>query len=216
MAVDAWLIFVGVWIAASVPLGPNALYCISTSAAVGFSRSLWSVAGRLVAAFCHMMATLLGIATLLLANAELFQLLKYFGAAYLVWMGITLWRKRTMARPDLAKEKGSALKITRQAFLISMTNPKSIIAYLAVFSQFVHHDETLIPQMIVLIPTALGITTITYSVYCGLGRALTRLLSTARRLLAFDRLIGSIYIAAGAGLALADIKPAVSAPQVPR
>ena len=93
MAFDQWLIFVAIWTLAGLPLGPNALNCIAVSARIGFTRSLWSVAGILGAALCHKTAVIFGAATILLANAELFYVLKFCGAAYLIWMGISLRRE---------------------------------------------------------------------------------------------------------------------------
>jgi len=207
MSLDAWLIFVGIWTLAGIPLGPNALNCISVSVTAGFSRSLWTIVGISLAALCHMAATVFGIAAILLANAELFQFMKYLGAAYLVWMGISLWRKKITHVEGVKFVPSSAGKIVRQSFLISMTNPKAVIAYLAVFSQFVDQSLPLAGQMLVLVPTATVVTALIYLAYCTMGITLTRFLSTIRRQTLFNRFVGSFYIAAGTGLAFADVKP---------
>ncbi|MCF8468268.1 MAG: LysE family translocator [Sneathiella sp.] len=217
MSVEAWLVFVGIWTLAGMPLGPNALNCISVSATAGFTRSLWTIVGICLAALCHMTATVLGIAAILLANAELFQIMKYLGAAYLIWMGIFLWHKKSNQMGAATSAPRSAVKIVRQSFLISMTNPKAVISYLAVFSQFVDQSRALTEQMFILVPTATIITASIYAAYCAIGMTLTRFLSTIRRRNFFNRFVGSFYIAAGAGLALVDIKPSLSAaPQISR
>ena len=205
MTLDQWWIFVVVWIAASIPLGPNALNCIALSASAGFRRSLWAVAGLLVAALCHMAVTVLGVAAILLANAMLFQVLKLCGAAYLIWMGISMWRKRNgLPAPDRPVSL-SRLHIVRRAFLISMSNPKSILAYLAVFPQFISLNAPLPERLVVLVPTALTVVVIVYMGYCAAGLGVGRLLRSARRRLAFNRTVGGFYIFAGAGLAVSDL-----------
>lgn len=204
MTVDQWLIFVAVWIAASVPLGPNALNCIAASAGAGFRRSLWAVVGILLAALCHMAATALGVAAVLLANAELFHILKLCGAAYVVWMGVSLWRRRDELPAMGPMASASALRLVRRAFLTSMSNPKSILAYLAVFSHFLIPGAPLAARLAILVPTALAISVIVYVGYCAMGAGVGRLLGTVRRRLAFNRSVGSFYIFAGVGLAASD------------
>jgi homoserine/homoserine lactone efflux protein len=184
--------------------GPKCANCIALSAGAGFRRSLWSVAGILVAALCHKTAVILGAAAVLLANAELFSLLKLCGAAYLIWMGISLWRKGGQLPTAATPKATSWVHIVRQAFVISMSNPKAILSYLAVFSQFLTPGEPLAPQLVVLVPTALGITAAIYVGYCALGTGIGRFLGTLRRRLIFNRSIGSFYIFAGAALAASD------------
>ena len=204
MTLDHWLLFLAVWIAASLPLGPNAMNCIALSAGAGFRRSLWALAGILAASVCHMTATLLGVAALLAANALLFQAVKLAGAAYLVWMGVSLWRRGASLEWDRQTEPQAVLPIVRRAALISISNPKAVFAYLAVFSQFVGPGDALAGRLAVLVPTSFAVTALVYSGYCLLGLGVARLLRTARRRRAFDRLVSVFYIAAGAGLALSD------------
>ena len=201
MGLDQWLIFVVVWTAAGLPLGPNALNCIALSASDGFCRSLWAVVGILLAAVCHMAATILGVATVLLANAALFQVLKLIGAAYLIWMGISLWRRKDVMPSAGRRETATPWRSVRRGFVISMSNPKAILAYLAVFSQFVKPDVPLTAQLVVLVPTAQAITALVYVGYSALGLGVGRFLNSAKRRTCFNRSVGSAYILAGAGLA---------------
>ena len=204
MTWDAWIIFIAIWTLAGLPLGPNALNCIALSAGTGFKRSLWAVAGILLAALCHKAAVVLGAATILLANAQLFALLKLCGAAYLIWMGIALWRKGGQLPSSDRPRASGRLAIVRQSFLISMSNPKALLSYLAVFSQFLTPGQPLGPQLAVLVPTALVITGAIYVGYCALGSGIGRFLGSLRRRMLFNRGIGSFYICAGAALAATD------------
>ena len=127
--------------------------------------------------------------------------LKFVGAAYLVWMGISLWRRKDTALSIGKRETTTPWRSVRRGFLISMSNPKAIFAYLAVFSQFLTAGVPLADQLVVLVPTAQVITALVYVGYCALGLGVGRLLDTARRRVAFNRGVGSVYILAGAGLA---------------
>ena len=201
MTVHQWLIFVAIWTAASLPLGPNALNLISSAATDGFRRSLWGIVGIVLAAICHMTATILGAATILLANATVFQGLKLAGAAYLIWMGISLWRRKDAAIRTVQRDPAPPVRLVRRAFLISMTNPKAVLSYLAVFSQFLRPGVPLAEQLTVLVPTALAIVAIVYFGYAVTGLGLSRLLGSVRRRSLFNKGVGSFYMLAGLGLA---------------
>ncbi len=201
MTLHQWLIFVAVWTAASLPLGPNALNLIASAATDGFRRSLWGIVGIFLAAICHMTATVLGAATILLANATLFQAIKLAGAAYLIWMGIALWRNKGAAFRTVRQNPTAPTRLVRRAFLISMTNPKAVLSYLAVFSQFLRPGVPLAEQLIVLVPTALAIVVIVYFGYAVTGLGVSRLLASERRRSLFNKGVGSFYMLAGIGLA---------------
>jgi threonine/homoserine/homoserine lactone efflux protein len=207
MTIDQWLIFLVVWIAASLPLGPNALNCIALSAGAGLRRSLYAVGGILIASACHMTATLFGVAALLAANAALFHAVKLTGAAYLIWMGIALWRKSARIELDKPSEHATSFEIVFRAFLISMSNPKAVFAYLAVFSQFVDPDGDLVGRLSVLVPTSFAVTVLVYGGYCLLGAGIAGYIRTSRRQRGFNRVIGALYVAAGTGLALTEGRP---------
>ena len=208
MSFEEWAVFMAIWTAATLPLGPNALNCIAAAADHGFTRALWAVVGILLAALCHMAATVMGTAAVLLANAALFQALKLAGAAYLIWMGITLWRRRGTEIRVERRVPAGRLRLVRRAFLISMSNPKAIFSYLAVFTQFLKSEVPLDGQLMVLVPSALVPIAAVYAGYAALGLGVGRLLATARRRLTFNRGVGSAYILAGLGLAA--VEPAAA------
>lgn len=201
MSLQDWLFFLSIWFAATIPLGPNAANCMAVSLANGFGRGLWCVVGILVAALCHMVVTSLGLSTLLLANGALFQVVKWCGVAYLAWMGLSMLGKKTAALDVEQKAPAAPLVLARRAFLISMTNPKAILSYLAIFPQFIQPGAELAPQLSLLVPCALTIIALVYGAYCALGSWLARFLASLRRRLAFNRGIGGFYLLCALGLA---------------
>lgn len=201
MSLQAWLVFAGIWTVATLPFGPNAANCVFAAVSNGFSRSLYVVAGILAAAVCHMAVTSLGLSTLLLANATVFQVVKWLGVGYLAWMALTLLRAKAVA-PDVANRmKAPPLALVRRGFLTSMTNPKAILSYLALFPQFLTPTQDLAPQVMVLVPSALVIIAVVYGSYCLLGQVIQRWLSTWRRRQRFNQSVGGFYLFAALGLA---------------
>ena len=204
MSVESWLVFCAIWTAASLPFGPNAANCVVVSLSNGFARSLWCVAGIAAAGLCHMAAAGLGLSTLLLANAALFQVVKWLGVAYLAWLALGLLRAKTSPIELPRQARTAPLVLARRAFLISMSNPKAILVYLAVFPQFIDGGAPLAPQLVVLVPTSLAIGALVYGGYCALGRGVGRLLASAKRRRRFQQGIGGFYLFSAAGLAWFD------------
>lgn len=205
MSFEGWLVFVAIWILASIPLGPNALNCISASASHGFQKGLWSVVGVFVAGVIHMAVAFSGIAAFLAAHPELFELLRWAGVAYLGWMGFSMLRSTGKFKVGSKQTDGSRWQLVKRGILISLSNPKSIFIWLAVFTQFIDGSNPIVPQIAVLAPTALSISVIVYIGYCAVGLGVNRLFSGTRKLW-FDRVAGSTYLAFALGLATADLR----------
>jgi len=194
-----------IWIAASIPLGPNALNCISSSANYGFKKSLWSVAGIFIAAIVHMMLAISGIAAFLNINPMLFDVLRWLGVAYLVWMGVSMFRDE--GEQDVQKRVSgvTSLQLVIRAILISLSNPKAFFTWLAIFSQFINSSSALGPQLVLLAPSALLVTVMVYVGYCMLGLGVNRIFSGDRKRW-FDRVTGSAYLTFALLLASSDIR----------
>lgn len=207
MSFESWLVFVAIWIAASLPLGPNALNCISASATHGFQKGLWSVTGVFIAAIIHMTLAVSGIAAFLNSNPILFEVLRWLGVGYLAWMGASMLRSKGKFKIEKSVEKFSRWQSVRRAVLISMGNPKSIFVWLAIFTQFIDAGTPLGPQLLILAPSALAITVVVYIGYCAIGQGVNRLFSGKRKIW-FDRITGTTYLAFALGLANADLRRA--------
>ena len=204
MTLDQLPMFVPLWVALSLPLGPNAVNCIAAAAANGFRRALWTTVGICLAGICHALIATFGVAVLLLAWGGALQVLKWLGAAYLAWLGVALWRKQTASFDLSAPSPSAAVALARSGFLVSMSNPKAVLSYMAVFPQFVLPTEPAGPQLLILIPIATIIVAAVYAGYTAIGSALRRLLTSARRRRIFDRAAGTLYLCFAAALAVAD------------
>lgn len=207
MSFEEWLIFMTIWTFASVPLGPNALNCISASAAYGFRKGLWSVVGVIVAAIIFMTLALSGIAAFLTANPIFFESVRWAGVAYLAWMGVSMLRSKGQYNIEKSRGPWSKWQSVKRATLISLSNPKAVFIWLAVFTQFIDASTPVAPQILVLAPSALSITTLVYIGYCAVGMGVNRIFSDHRKLW-FDRLAGSAYLGFAVTLATADLRRA--------
>jgi len=207
MTFESWLFFMTIWIAASIPLGPNALNCIATAASQGLRTGLWSVFGVFIAANIHMTIAVSGIAAFMNTHPFLFEILRWAGVCYLAWMGVSMLRSRNGGVAVGEPPAYSRIQLIRRAILISMSNPKAIFVWLAIFSQFIDAGAPLAPQLLVLAPSALAVTLAVYGGYCALGGGVRKLFAGARKRW-FDRLAGSTYLLFALGLASTDLRRA--------
>ncbi len=203
MVIESWLAFVTIWFVACLGVGPNSVTCATAGATNGIRRGMWSAFGITAASLVHSMVAVLGFSTLLLAYAEAYMVLKWFGIAYLLYLGLRLWWKGP-AKFSLQKgELESRSVLFRRAFVISMSNPQAILTYLAFFVPALNPNAPLVPQIMVLVPTAVGIISLMYTGYVFSGTSLRLVITSATRQVILNRITGTFYFTTAAFLATA-------------
>jgi homoserine/homoserine lactone efflux protein len=181
--------------------GPNVALIVANSVAYGSRYGLLTVAGTSSAVVVHLGLTALGMTSLLAGLGASFEVIRWVGVVYLVYLGIAQWRAPAVDLTRTEPEHRSGRAIYTRARLVSLTNPKTLLFYGAFVPQFVHSSENLGSQLALLSATFLAI-----AVAVDGGWAL--LAGTARSLLAArgrlrNRISGGLLIGAGIGLAMA-------------
>lgn len=205
MSFETWLAFVA---AAAVLLaipGPTITLVIAYALSRGRSAAWWTVGGVVLGDFTAMTASLLGLGALLAASATAFTVVKWLGAAYLVWLGISLWRAPVAApEAQAAAVAVPGRRILAHAFAVTALNPKGIVFFVAFLPQFVSPTAPLLPQLVTLEITFLVLAALNCGLYALLAaRARSRLSSPgARRWL--NRIGGGVLV--GAGIAAAGLR----------
>lgn len=171
MSFEAWTIFALFWAVFVTTPGPNAVNCIQNGMQFGFWRSLPGVAAILTQATAFLILSALGITALIAASPTGFFIAKLIGAGFLIWLGIRGWLN---ASKPVKVEATTGRSMYFRALAIATINPKSVAGYLAAFSQFVQPDVPIWEQMIVIMPTALALTTLSYCGFTALGAGLGR------------------------------------------
>lgn len=171
MSFEAWTVFALFWVVFVTTPGPNAVNCISNGMTLGFPKAMIGVAAILTQASLFLVLSALGVTALIAASPTGFFIAKLIGAGFLIWMGIRGWRNAT--RPAPATER-PARHVYLHALAVATINPKSVAGYLAAFSQFVQPGVPVWEQMAVIMPTALVITTLSYTTFTALGAGLGR------------------------------------------
>ena len=150
MNLATWLAFAAASAVLLLIPGPTVILVVSYALTQGRRVALAVAAGVALGDFTAMTLSLAGLGALLAASATLFTLLKWIGAAYLVYLGIRLWRAEPRAVSIEAEPPGSVRAVFGHAFVVTALNPKSIAFFIAFVPQFIDHDAPLLPQMIVM------------------------------------------------------------------
>ncbi|WP_041958031.1 LysE family translocator [Sulfurospirillum arsenophilum] len=122
--------------------GAGTIAILNATARNGIRAGLGAVCGTLLGDFAFMIAALAGLAALMQQNPFLFELLQYFGAAYLCWLGVGLMRTKIEPENGKAEPKKSASVYFKQAFFVSITNPKVMLFFVAFFPLFLRPNAT--------------------------------------------------------------------------
>jgi threonine/homoserine/homoserine lactone efflux protein len=181
--------------------GPNVALIVANSLAWGARYGLLTVAGTSAAMVLQLALTALGMTALLGILAEWFEWLRWIGVAYLVWIGVQQWRAAPVDLTRTAPQPRSRREIFARGFLISLTNPKTLLFYAAFFPQFVAADRDGTPQIAVLSLTFLAVAVLLDGAWAVLAARARGALAMRGRLR--NRLTGGLLVGAGLGLALA-------------
>ncbi|HVX46268.1 MAG TPA: LysE family translocator [Mycobacteriales bacterium] len=156
--------------------GPGVLFVVGRALAHGRRTALLTVAGHVVGNYVVAVAVAFGLGSLLERSDAIFLAIKFFGAAYLVVLGLKalLHRRELVAVLGADEGPGSAGRAARQGFVVGLTNPKALILFGAVLPQFVNRSGTDVPvQMLLLALLPIGIGLVSDSMW-GLAASAVR------------------------------------------
>lgn len=199
---DLYLAFVVATVVLVIVPGPNVTLIVANSLAHGTRRGLVTVCGTAASQAVQLAVTCIGMTSLMLALSQWFEWLRWAGVAYLIYLGIREWRAGGGAMRVAAAGAVSTKTLFWRGFLVSATNPKTLLFYAAFFPQFIDPRGPLAFQMVVLSATFLIIATVLDGSYAMLAGRVSDWLASDRRARLRARVTGSLLIAAGLGLAL--------------
>lgn len=200
MAMQTWWLYVtAVFLIAGTP-GPNMLHVMVQSIHHGPRRALSSMAGLMSAVLLCLLASAAGLGALLKAAPALYDVLRYAGVAYLVWLGIKAWRAPVSAAASDPHTRRSARALYATGLATGLSNPKLIIFAAALFPQFIDTNRSFWIQLGVLVTSFVVIEGFWYGVYALGGRSLAGWLAPANRQKLFNRATGVMFIGFGGAL----------------
>ncbi len=210
MPLDTWIaFFIASW-AISLSPGAGAVASMTSGLNNGFARSYWTILGLQVGVLAQIAVVGAGLGAVLAASRLAFEMVKWSGVAYLVYLGVQQWRASPQA-PAGTHEPFSAsnerlrlqppLELILRGFLVNASNPKATIFMLAVLPQFIDTARPLALQYLVITVTMVGVDVIVMGGYAGFAAKVLCLLREPRQVRRLNRVFGALFIAAAALLA---------------
>ncbi len=202
MTFEQWLAFAAASAVLLVIPGPTILLVISYSLTQGRRAARATVAGVALGDFTAMTASMLGLGLLLSASAELFTILKWIGAAYLVYLGIKMWRAPVgeLGKADTGEVRPR--RIFLHTYIVTALNPKGLVFFVAFLPQFLDPAEPVVPQLVIFEVTFLVLATLNATLYGLLAAGARRTIRKPAVQRWVNRTGGTLLIGAGAATAL--------------
>jgi threonine/homoserine/homoserine lactone efflux protein len=201
------LLFIGSGLLLNVTPGPDTLYIVGRSTAQGMRAGVVAALGIGAGIFVHISAAALGLSAILAASAGAFTLIKLLGAAYLVYVGLSLLFSSSTVldeggAPGLAP--ASLRNIFVQGFLTNVLNPKVALFFLAFLPQFVESDAANQPLAFFFLGLVFNVNGTLWNLFVAwsAARMTHGLRQRAAALKWFNRCVGGIFVALGIRLAL--------------
>ncbi|MEM6162620.1 homoserine/homoserine lactone efflux protein [Erwinia sp. P6884] len=203
MTIEWWLAYFFTTCILSLSPGSGAINTMSTGISHGYRGAAASIAGLQVGLSLHIVLVGIGLGALFSHSLLAFEVLKWAGAAYLIWLGIQQWRSSGALDMQAVAKAMPRRKLFRRAVLVNLTNPKSIVFLAALFPQFILPHQPQAMQYLVL-----GVTTVVVDIIVMIGYAVlaTRIagwIKGPRQMTLLNRIFGGMFIAVGALLASA-------------
>ncbi|MEE1865569.1 MULTISPECIES: LysE family transporter [Pseudomonas] len=208
MSLETWLAFFAACWVISLSPGAGAIASMSCGLQYGFWRGYWNALGLQLGLVLQIAIIAAGVGAVLAASATAFQVIKWFGVAYLVYLAVKQWR----ALPaDLSDESavrpiGKPLSLVFRGFLVNVSNPKALIFMLAVLPQFINPHSPLLPQYLIITATMITVDLLVMAGYTGLAARVLRLLRTPKQQRRMNRTFAGLFL--GAATLLATIRRA--------
>jgi homoserine/homoserine lactone efflux protein len=200
IAPDLYIAFVAATTILMLIPGPNVALIVANSVGHGTRYGLLTVAGTSAAIVVHMVLTVIGLAALLGSLGAWFEWVRWIGVVYLLWLGIRQWRAPAVDLSAARPQPRSRRAIVLRGFVVSLTNPKTLLFYGAFFPQFLSRERS-VGELLLLAASFVVIAVTIDSGWALLAGRVRFLLARHGRLR--NRLSGGLLIGAGLGLAAA-------------
>ena len=204
MSLQLWSLYASAVLLLCLTPGPNSLLAVTNGARFGVGKTLFSTLGCAAGLTLLIGASLSGLGLVLAASETVFYVLKWLGACYLVYLGVSLIRTRG-AFADVGKTSRSAtppseIYLFGQGLWIVVMNPKAVIFFAAFLPQFYDPQHGLLPQFLAMAGTFVGVEVVVEVLLATFASKLAAFLSNGAGMRMFNRATGGVFVLAGAYL----------------
>ena len=187
--------------------GPGVLRALTNALNYGVRPAMVGILGTASGTFCIATLSATSLGALLAASNSAFTVIKYIGAAYLIYLGIKLWLAPAIELDNTEKPPRSPKSLFIESFFMQFSNPKAIVFFLSIFPQFIDPTNNYAPQFIVLVCTFCALLFCIHASYALFAQRAKHWFSRGQGGRWMSRIGGTTFI--GFGLLLANSKKTV-------
>jgi len=205
--IETWLLFFIAYLVVTLSPGPNVLLVVKNALKYGYKMALVTILMNLICQLMIITLVAVGAGSLLAKSPMLFFSLKLIGGAYLIYLGIKGLLSKTKT-VSISKDEAQtsvcypSIKIAKEAFLVSASNPKTVIFLSAFLPQFISTDSAVAGQFAMMFLTICLIVTSVHLAYSYLAKNINNRCSGLKEKPIFSKLTNSAFIAFGCGVLL--------------
>lgn len=202
---QVWLAFLGAAVVISVSPGPGAILSMATGLTHGVRRTYWTITGLEIGLMVQLALVAIGLGAALANSVLVFNVIKWLGVAYLIYLAVRQWRTAGVDLRVIQKSQpggSGALGLLTRGALVNLTNPKGLVFLLAVLPQFVVPSAPLLPQYLSIGVTMVAVDLVVMGAYAGLAARALGWLSTPRQQQVVNRVLSGLFAAAALVLSL--------------
>ena len=202
MDINSWYMFATVSFLTIISPGPAILLAINNGLTHNMKGVAISSFANILGLFCLSSISMLGLGAILQTSSTLFLAMKIIGASYLIYMGIKQFRNLANVFDSNAgaKVEKNSWKVFRKGFLVSVTNPKPIVFFTAIFPIFLNPANALVPQFLIMTFTFMFLSFVSLMSFAHFAKYFKFWFSNEKRAIAYNRISGSIFVMLGFGL----------------
>ena len=201
MNFNTWLIYLLAAIGLSLSPGPNGLLALTHGALHGRLKALYTIFGGALGFIAVIALSMFGIGALLKTSLVWLTVLKWVGGAYLIWLGIQVWRSPPIGIEVRASaQPGAGWWLFQQGALSALTNPKGLLFFTAFLPQFIDPARSLFVQFVIMAGTFAVIEIATEVLIASMAHRISRWLRRVGR--RFNQACGGLFVAIGLALPL--------------
>jgi threonine/homoserine/homoserine lactone efflux protein len=195
-----WLLYTAAAVGLSLTPGPNGLLALTHGALYGARKTIFTILGGSLGFALVIALSMFGIGALLAANVGLLVLMKWLGGAYLVWLGIQVWRSPSLAQSRESRTNSKGGSLFRAGLLSAVSNPKGILFFVAFLPQFIEPNKPLLLQFVIMAATFVVIEFFYELLVAALADKIQPWIKRVGK--TFNRVFGGVFIGIGVLLPL--------------
>ena len=201
--VAALAVFIPTFFFVSITPGMCMTLAMTLGMSIGVRRTLWMMIGELLGVASVAIAAVLGVASVMLNYPDAFAILKWVGGAYLIYIGINMWRaKGKMSVNTHSPSDVSRQSLFTQGFITAVANPKGWAFMISLLPPFINVDQAVAPQLFILLSVIMITEFVSMLAYATGGKSLRLFLARGDNIKWMNRIAGSLMMLVGVWLVL--------------